>query len=144
MSFKWSDIRWGRVILGTVLAFIIAAGGSMLVQVFYGLVRGFQLRGAPPREVLVAFAISPTNLVIGLVLTALGALIGGRVAARRVEAGWQFNGLVTGVLTAVLRAAWDVMQYGFTFWTVLHVVLAILLGWLGGLWASRRVEPEYD
>ena len=87
MSFKWSDIRWGRVILGTVLAFIIAAGGSMLVQVFYGLVRGFQLRGAPPREVLVAFAISLTNLVIGLVLTALGALIGGRVAARRVEAG---------------------------------------------------------
>jgi hypothetical protein len=116
----------------------------MLVQVFYGLVRGFQLRGAPPREVLVAFAISLTNLVIGLVLTALGALIGGRVAARRVEAGWQFNGLVTGVLTAILRAAWDVMQYGFTFWTVLHVVLAILLGWLGGLWASRRVEPEYD
>lgn len=144
MSFKWSDIKWGRVILGAVLAFIIAAGGSLLVQVAYGVVRGFQLRGAPPQEVIMAFAISPTNLVIAVVLTGLGALIGGRVAARRVEAGWQFNGLVTGVLTAVLRAVWDAIQYGFSFWTVLHIAVAILLGWLGGLWASRQGEPEYD
>jgi len=144
MSFKMSDIRWGRVVLGIVLALVIAVVGLIIVQALAITVRGFQLRGAPSQEEQIAIMVSPTLQIVGVLLTAVGALVGGRAAARRAEAGWQLNGLAVGIVTAVLRLIWDVLSLGgFSFWSALHLILALVGGWFGGWLVSRRAQPEF-
>jgi hypothetical protein len=143
MSFTLSDIKWGRVVVGILVALLISIVGLLVAQTVAITVRGFQLRGTPPREEQVAILLGTPLRIVGILLTALGGFVGGRMAGRRAEAGQQLNGLTVGVLTAVLRLAWDLYSLGFSFWTVIHVVLAAVGGWLGGWLASRSAEPGF-
>jgi hypothetical protein len=141
-----SDIKWGRVVLGVVWALVIAIVGLLVVQTIAITARGFQLRGTPPMEEQIAILLSTPVRLVGVILTALGALVGGRSAARRAEAGWQLNGLAVGIIAAVLRVGYSVMTMGgFTFWPVLHLIVAIVGGWFGGWLAARSAQSEmYD
>jgi hypothetical protein len=143
MSFKLSDIKWGRAVLGIVLALLIAVAGLLVYQTVAITVRGFQLRGTPPQEEQIAIITSTVSRLVGIVLTAVGALVGGRSSARRAEAGWQLNGLTVGIVTAVLRLVWEAVSLGFSFWSALHVILALAGGWFGGWLASRSASAEY-
>ena len=58
MSLKWSEIRWGRVVLGVILAVAIFVVVPVLINVGYGVVLGFQMRGSPPNEAIMEFALS--------------------------------------------------------------------------------------
>jgi hypothetical protein len=143
MSFNLSDVKWGRVALWTVLGLVIAILVPTIFMVAYMVVLGFQMRGAPPREVQVAFLLGIPHNVVGLLATALGGFLGGRATARAAEASHQLNGLVVGIGLAIVRAAFSVFQFGtFTVWLPPHAILAIAGGCLGGWLAGRRAEKE--
>lgn len=137
MSPKWSEIRWGRVVLGVILAVAIFVVVPILINVGYGVVLGFQMRGSPPNEAIMEFALSTPVLTVGVMVTLVGALFGGRIPARQAEDGKQLNGFVVGVGTAVVILVLVLVQGGLDMWSVSHLLAAILGGWLGGLIASR-------
>ncbi|MBL7199945.1 MAG: hypothetical protein ISS56_07345 [Anaerolineae bacterium] len=143
MSLKWSEIRWGRVVLGIILALVIFVVVPILINVGYGVVRGFQMRGSPPNEMIVAFARSTPVVTVGVLVTLAGAFFGGRVPARQAEDAKPLNGLVVGVGTAVVILILVLVQGGLDMWAVGHLLAAILGGWLvGGLLASRSASAE--
>jgi len=143
MSFNLSDVKWGRAVLWIVLGTIIAILIPTVFMFAYMIVLGFQLRGAPPQEVQVAFLLGIPHNVVGLLATVLGGYLGGRATARRAEGSHLLNGLIVGVGTAIARAGFSVFQYGsFTVWTPLHAVLAIAGGCLGGWLGGRQAESE--
>jgi putative membrane protein (TIGR04086 family) len=142
MSLDFSTIKWSWAVIGTIVAIVVAIALSLAVQFGYGLVVGFQLRGAPPQEMLMeAFASTPF-LILGVVTTTMGAMIGGRMAARRSEDNPQLAGLVAGILLAVLLLALGAWQGGINLWTLPHIILAVIGGSVGGWLVSRRNQTN--
>jgi putative membrane protein (TIGR04086 family) len=143
MSFNLSSVKWGWVVIGAVIAVVIAVVLSLIVQFGYGLIVGFQLRGAPPQEMLMeAFASTPF-LIVGIVITAIGAVVGGRIAGRRSEDNPQLAGLIAGILMAVILLALGAWQGGLDPWTAPNVVIAVAGGWLGGWLVSKRSQTDF-
>jgi hypothetical protein len=143
MSTRISDIKWGSVVASVIVALVIAIVGLLVVQVVAVTARGFQLRGTPPQEEQIAILTGIPVRIAGLILTVVGAWAGGRRAGRSAEDGQQLNGLIVGILTAVLRMVWDLTSIGaFSVWTVLHLLLGVAGGWFGGWLASRSAETE--
>ena len=146
MSFNFSDVKWGRVIVGIVLTAIIAIAVPVLYVVVRMVILGFQLGGNPPQEAQVEFVLSPVYAVVALLATALGGFLGGRLPARRAEGSYLLNGLLAGLGAAILLAAFAIFQYGSVSWgTLLQAVVAIGGGALGGWVGGRAAEAEaYD
>jgi hypothetical protein len=145
MSSGLSGIKWVWVVIGAIVATVAAGVLELIIQFGYGLVLGFQLRGSPPQEMLVAAFTSVPFFVVAVITALVGALIGLRIAARRSEGGAQLAGLIGGVLTAVLFVAQRALR-GYPWldiWTVLILAAAVLGGWLAGLLAARRPEAAY-
>jgi hypothetical protein len=143
MSFNLSTVKWSWVVIGAIVATLVAFVLSLVVQFGYDLVLGFQLRGAPPQEMLIeAFASTPF-LILGVITKAIGAVVGGRMAARRSEDNPQLAGLVAGILMAVLVLALGAWQQALGFWTLPNVVMAVIGGWLGGWLVARRSQTDF-
>ncbi len=143
MSFNLSTIKWSWVVIGAIVAAVVAFVFALVVQFGYGLVLGFQLRGTPPQEVLIEAFTSTPFLILGVIITAIGAVVGGRMAARRSEDNPQLAGLVAGILAAVLVLALRAWQWGLDFWTLPNVVMAVIGGWLGGWLVARRSQTSF-
>jgi hypothetical protein len=145
MSFDFSSLKWGRIALGVLVGFIIALVVNILLQVGYGVVLGFQARGMPDPNLIVAAVKSVPFQIIAALFVMLGGFVGGRMAARHHESNRPFAGLVTGVLLAIAAAVWRSFQWGaFDFWMVLQVLFAVAGGWLGGRAAARGTDGEYE
>jgi hypothetical protein len=143
MSFGLSGTKWGWVVIGAIVATLVAFVLTLIVQFGYGLVLGFRLRGSPPQEMLIAAFLSPPFLIVEAFTGAIGALVGVRMAARRSEGGAQLAGLIGGVVAAVLVLAQRAARgypSGFSIWTALIFAAAVLGGWLAGLLAARRAR----
>jgi len=141
MSFNLSGIKWGWVVIGAIVATVVAFVLTLIIQLGYGLVLGFQLRGSPPQEMLIAAFLSPPFLIIEAAAGAIGALVGVRMAARRSEGSAQLAGLIGGVVAAVLVLAQRTLRgypSGLSIWTLLIFAGAVLGGWLTGWLADRR------
>ena len=52
MSFDFSSLKWGRIVIGVIVGFVVALLVNLLLQVGYGVVLGFQMRGAPPQDMI--------------------------------------------------------------------------------------------
>lgn len=146
MSSGLSGIKWVWVVLGAIVATVAAGVLELIIQFGYGVVLGFQLRGSPPQEMLVAAFTSVPFFVVAAITTLVGALVGVRLAARRSEGSAQLAGLIGGILTAVLVVAQRALRgypSGLDIWTLLIVVAALLGGWLAGWLAARRAETTY-
>ena len=144
MSSGFSSLKWGRVVVGVIVGLLVGVVGNIVLQTLYGVVLGFQVRGMPPQEQMIAAIKSVPFQLMAALLILLGGFVGGRIAARPAETNHQLAGLVTGVLLAVLVAIWRVFSWGTAdLWMVAQVVFAIAGGWLGGRLAARRTE-EYD
>jgi hypothetical protein len=142
MSLDFSTIKWSWVVIGAIVAIVVAIVLSLAVQFGYGLVIGFQLRGTPPQEMLnEAFASTPF-LIAGVITTTIGAVVGGRMAARRSEDNPQLAGLVVGILMAVLALAIAVLQGRLSLWRLPNAVLAVIGGWFGGWLVGRRSQTS--
>ncbi|MGD8997580.1 MAG: hypothetical protein PVH80_05685 [Anaerolineae bacterium] len=143
MSSGLSGIKWVWVVIGAIVATVAAGVLELIIQFGYGLVLGFQLRGSPPQEMLVAAFTSVPFFVVAAITALVGALVGVRLATRRSEGAAQLAGLIGGILTAVLVVAQRALRgfpWGLDIWTVLIVVAAVIGGWLAGLLAARRAE----
>jgi hypothetical protein len=145
MSFDFSSLKWGRIVIGVIVGFVVALLVNLILQVGYGVVLGFQMRGAPPQEMMVAAVKSLPFQLLAALFVLLGGFVGGRMAARPAETNHQLAGLVTGILLAILVVIWRALSWGAPdVWMVIQAVLAVLGGWLGGRLAARRTEEEYD
>jgi hypothetical protein len=142
MSLDFSTIKWSWAVIGSIVAIVVAIVLSLAVQFGYGLVIGFQLRGTPPQEMLIeAFASTPF-LIVGVITTTIGAVVGGRMAARRSEDNPQLAGLVAGILLALLALAIAVLQGSLSLWRLPNAVLAVIGGWFGGWLVGRRSQTS--
>jgi hypothetical protein len=145
MSFDFSTLKWGRIVIGVIVGFVIALLVNILLQVGYGVVLGFQMRGAPPQELIIAAIKTPVFQLLAALFVFLGGLVGGRIAARPDETNRQLAGLITGVLLAVLAVVWRAFSWGAAdFWMLIQAVLAVVGGWLGGLLAARRKDEDLE
>jgi len=143
MSFDLSTVKWGWVVIGAIVATVVSLVLALIVQFGYGVVLGFQLRGSPPQEMLIEAFTSLPFLILGVITTLIGALVGVRMAARRSEGSAQLAGLIGGIVTAVLVLALRSYQWGLDIWRVVDVAAAVLGGWLAGLLAARRARTSY-
>lgn len=141
MSSGLSSIRWGRVVLGALVGFVIA----FLINIIIPTVLGFQARGNPPQDKVVAALTSSTGQIGAALLALLGAFVGGRMAARPAGTNRPLAGLVTGILLGILLIAWRAFSWGTVdFWVLIFAVLAIAGGWLGGQLTARRTDEDFD
>ncbi len=136
-----ASVRWGRVVIGGILGGLVAVGGTLVLNILWGVVLGFQARGAPSQEVMIAAITSaPFQIVLGLVVL-LAGYVGGRFAGRGTETGGLLAGLLTGVVVAILDGIWRALSWGLDITLVAHVLLAIAGAALGG-WLGARPQGE--
>lgn len=136
MSISLSDIRWRWVVLGIVIALVIAYGSSICVVTSYATILAFQARGAPDVAMINEFAAKIAEGLTG-VFIGVGTLVGGLLAGRKAKEDAFQNGLMVGLITALIDSALSILG-GFSLWSLVSLALAIGGGWLGGRLASRR------
>lgn len=134
-----STFNWKGIIIGALLGLLIAWILNITFQFVVGLVLGFQLRGTPPQEMLVAALMSWPVVLTGMVLAFLGGLVGGRRGARDTEGGEIVAGLIVGIIVAVIVMFWRYISgWGFDLWVVIDGIAAIVGGAVGGWLIQRR------
>jgi len=138
VSFKLSNIKWTWVIFSSILAFVTYIVLSIVINVGYGVVIGFQLRGSPPQEMLNEAFTSTPFAILYVFEAALGAIIGGRLAGRKGERNPQLNGLAVGIGFTAILLALHVIQGALDLGVLPYSAMAIAGGWLGGWLATRR------
>jgi hypothetical protein len=138
MSLSLSKIRWGWALLGIALAVGLFIGVQLLINVGYGLVLGFQMRQAPPQEVLMAAFASLPFILLGAGEAGVGAYVGGRLAAGKSEANPQSAGLLVGIGVAIVIVILSAIQGAFEVWVTLYCALALAGGWLAGWLVARK------
>ncbi|NJN79957.1 MAG: hypothetical protein HC797_05520 [Anaerolineales bacterium] len=135
MNNQLSQIIWIRVVLTTIVVFVVALITVTLIITGYAAYLGFQARGAPDVDMIDAFAEQYAPLLSSIFLI-LFTFFGARHAARRVEGAGQINALAVGVLSGLVHA-------GSNFANLLDLnalpvsILAIGAGWLGS-----KISPK--
>jgi hypothetical protein len=133
MPNQLSQIKWGRVILTTLVVYIFSFLTLFVVVTAYATSLAFQARGAPDQAMITAFAnqnapwIGPISLIL---FTVLGA----RHMARRVESAISLHGMILGALTGIVNMLFD----GFGLGTFIIIILTISAGWLGSKLGARK------
>ena len=92
MSFNPSNIKWGWVVLGVAIAFVIAYGSSICVTTGYATYLAFQAMGAPDQTMINQFAANTAKGVVST-LIGVGTLVGGLLAGRKAKVDALQNGL---------------------------------------------------
>jgi hypothetical protein len=136
MSLNLSNIKWGWVALGIVIAFVIAYGSSICVVTVYATYLGFQARGAPDMTLINEFAARSAGGMTSIFM-AVGTLAGGLLAGRKASADAFQNGLMVGLITALIDLVLGLFG-GFSLWSIVSSFLAAGGGWPGGRLAARR------
>ena len=138
MSFNLSNFKWGWVILGVAIAFVIAFGSSICVVTGYATYLAFQARGAPDQTMINKFAAN-TAMAIVSTLIGVGTLVGGLLAGRKAKADVLQNGLAVGLITALIGLVFSFLS-SLNLWTVVSFALSVGGGWVGGQLASKRAR----
>ena len=138
MSLSLSKIRWGWALLGLAIAVGVFIIVQLAINVGYGLVIGFQMRQAPPQEVLMAAFASLPFVLLGAGEAGLGAYVGGRLAASKSEASPQGAGLLVGIGVAIVLVVLSAIQGVLDVWVMLYCGLALAGGWLAGFLVARK------
>lgn len=136
MSINLSNIKWVWVVLGVIIAFVIAYGSSVCAVTGYATLLSFQVRGAPDMTLINEFAANNAGVITSLFI-GLGTLVGGLLAGRKAQENPFVNGLMVGFLAAIVGLFLS-FAGGFSLWTVVSFLLALGGGWLGGKLSNRR------
>lgn len=136
MSINLSNIRWRWVVLGIVIAFVIAYGSSICVVTSYATILAFQARGAPDTTLINDFAARVAEGVAGIFI-GVGTLVGGLLAARKAKEDAFQNGLMVGLVTGIIDLALSILG-GLSLWSLVSLALAVGGGWLAGRLSSKR------
>lgn len=135
MSINLSNIKWGWVVLGMVIAFVIAFGSSICVVTGYATYLSFQARGAPDMTMINEFAAKSSAGVVSIFI-GVGTLVGGLLAGRKAKVDAYQNGLMVGVVTALVDLVLGIFG-GFSLWAIVSFILAVGGGWLGGRLSNK-------
>ncbi len=138
MSINLSNIKWGWVVLGVVIAFVIAFGSSICVVTGYATYLSFQARGAPDMTMITEFAAKSAEGVVNIFI-GVGTLVGGRLAGRKAKEDAFQNGLMVGIIATITSLVLSIFG-GFSLWAIVSFILAMGGGWLGGKLSSRGAE----
>ncbi len=130
MSFSLSKISWVWVLLGVIVALLVAYGSSFCVVTVYAGFLGLQVQGAPDTALINEFAASSAPGISSL-FAAVGTFLGGLLAGRKAQARPAENGLMVGIITAVIWLL-SAVSGGISLWGIAGVILALAGGWLGG------------
>ncbi len=133
MSVDFANIKWKSVGLGVGIAFLISIGVTLCVITGYATYLGFQARGTPDQEMIGTFA-NGAGVGIAAVFTGIGAFTGSLYAARKADTDVPQNGMMVGVITAVIILLLNTLS----IWTIVSVLLALGGGWLGGKFAASK------
>ncbi|HAV78830.1 MAG TPA: hypothetical protein DCX53_15880 [Anaerolineae bacterium] len=130
MADQLSQIKWGRVVLTTIIVFVVAFLTITLVVTVYATYLGFQARGAPDPEMITAFANQYAPL-LGSIFLILFTFLGARHIARRVESAPSINALAVGLLGGLVHTASSFTNL-FDLNALPVSILVVGAGWLGG------------
>jgi len=136
VSFNLSNIKWGWVVLGVAIAFVIAYGSSICVVTGYATYLAFQAMGTPDQTMINEFAANTAEGVV-CTLIGVGTLVGGLLAGRKAKVDALQNGLAVGLITALIGLVLSLL-WGLDLWTVVSFALSVGGGWVGGQLASKR------
>lgn len=133
MTAQLSQIKWGRVILTTVMVYVLSFLTVFLIVTAYASYLAFQARGAPDQSMINTFAdqYAPWIGAISLIVfTVLGAMW----LVRRVETAAQLHGMILGVLAGLLNIIFD----GLNLSTLVATLLTVAAGWSGSHLGARK------
>lgn len=137
------ELRWIRIVLFGSGALVLSIAVMFLTVFGYAAFLGFQAMGPPDQDKISEFArwIGPRmGPVVGFVLVALAAWLGGRVESRRFE-----HGLAIGIVAGLLGLTLNLLG-GFEmrdlFSLMLDLVAGSLGGWLANLGRARAAESS--
>jgi hypothetical protein len=136
LSFNLSNIKWGWVVLGVAIAFVIACGSSICVVTGYATYLAFQAMGTPDQTLINEFAANTAEEVV-CTLIGVGTLVGGLLAGRKAKVDALQNGLAVGLITALIGLVFSFLS-SLNLWTVVSFALSVAGGWVGGQLASKR------
>lgn len=130
-------IRWGRVVLTSIGAYLIGLLIIAIVITTYAFKLAFEARGAPDQTRITQFAersAGSWGMAVGFLLT-LGAAIW---VARKVRTAAARHGTAVGVTVAVLGLIVGLLiEHTFTLRTLIDFIATVGAGWLGGLIVGR-------
>lgn len=126
MTSQLSQVKWVRVVLTSLVVYVISFVLVFLVVTAYAAVLAFQARGAPDQAAINVFA-SQYAPWIGNVSLLLFTFLGARHIARRVHSAIPMHGIVLGGLTGLINFALD----GFPLISLVVLALTVGAGWLG-------------
>ena len=135
MSINLRNIKWSWVIIGTVIALVIAYGSSICAVTGYATYLSFEARGTPDTALINEFAFKNAGGIVSVFIL-VGTLVGGLIAGRKAQEDKFQNGLMVGFISALIFLILSILG-GFTLWTIVSLVLAVGGGWLGGRLSSR-------
>ena len=133
MTAQFSQIRWGRVILTTVVVYILSFLTIFAIVTGYATYLALQARGAPDQTMISEFAnqyapwIGPISLIL---FAALGAMW----MARRLETAIPLHGAILGALASLVNVIFD----GLSLNALVTTILTIAAGWLGAQLQARK------
>ena len=131
MKDQLMKVRWGRVLLASILVVILTIVLNYVVFLFVFLIWG-QLKQQMP--VIFLNGASSSSLLV-ILLTFVAALW----VAHTVERERQLHGFLIGLIASLLLFFITSGFRGeFVFVAVLTTVLTIEAGWFGGFLVSRR------
>jgi len=139
------NIKWGRVVVWAIIGALI----MIVVPILYVTVRmvalGFQMGGNPGPEAQKAFSSGPVMLAVVFLGGAVGGFLGGRGPARKAEGSYLLNGILAGVLIAILYLIWSLIGSGFGLLLLALAAVVIAFSALGGWVGGRGAQAEeYD
>ena len=135
VSFNLSNIKWVWVIVGVVVAMLVAYGSSICVVTIYASVLAFQAQGTPDQALINEYANNNAGIITA-VFVIVGTFLGGLLAGRKAKEDAAQNGLVVGIITALIMLVMGIIG-GINLWVIVSVLLALVGGWLGGRMAAR-------
>jgi hypothetical protein len=126
MTSQLSQVKWVRVILTSLVVYVISFIVAFLIVTAYASVLAFQARGAPDQTAINVFASQYAPWIGNLSLLLL-TFFGARHVARRVDSAIPMHGIVLGGLTGLINFALD----GFALTSLVVLALTVGAGWLG-------------
>ena len=137
MSINLSNIKWVWVVLGVVIAYVIAFGGTFCVLASFALYLRF--RGTPDVTLLYEFTDNNVS-ILSVIFFAVGTLVGGLLAGRKAKADAVQNGLMVGLVTGITWFIGNALFGGGV--SPLEFIVTVGGGWLGGKLSSGGDTAE--
>lgn len=132
---KNARIRWVRVILTSIGAYLVTLLLITLVVTAYAFRLAFEVRGAPDKIRIAQFSqhfVATWGLVLALLAT-FGAAMW---VARKARTSTALHGVLVGSIIAVLGL---IVAHTFSIHALIEFVATIGSGWLGGRVGGRTI-----